>query len=475
MHVFRYCFSFRRREQMGIGDGEAGSAAAQRTKWIDGLRGIASVMVIVTHLTRAFDIDLFIPQSREDGEPRLMQLPFLRIAPQGRIGVTIFAFLTGYVCALKPLKQTRAGDPAAALSTVAKSAFRRTPRLVLPAILATFFAWTLAQFGAFKVAHRCDSEWIRVASPNVEATLRKEIYRFFVTVITTWTNGRNDYDDHQWSLLPLLRGSMTVYTVLSATVYMKPRYRILATAGLYWFFFWAKDETFGMQAVYGMFMADLTQHAPVQRFIAQHRWMEMVLTPILMIGGLYLASFPAACAEWTPWSNRLLEIARWVFPNDADIPRFYSAIGLDLVIMGIHLSTTARDVLTHRLLLFLGRNSFAVYLIHGTLLRTVLIWMLYGISGQPWTAQVPHEGDGDPPPPTYLPMRGASVIAVAFPAWVLLVYTAAHLWTTHVDSACARLSQRLEKHAFETDNGAGTLVSHTRHPALVDPSQKARQ
>ena len=75
-----------------------------------GLRGIASFLVVLTHLARAWDYDLFAPRDEEDVDARVLQWPVLRLPWQGRIGVTIFAFLTGYVCALKPTKQARAGD-----------------------------------------------------------------------------------------------------------------------------------------------------------------------------------------------------------------------------------------------------------------------------------------------------------------------------------------------------------------------------
>jgi hypothetical protein len=55
---------------------------------------------VLTHIARAFDGDLFLSTSVEGASPRLLQWPYLRILAQGRIGVTIFAFVTGFVCAL---------------------------------------------------------------------------------------------------------------------------------------------------------------------------------------------------------------------------------------------------------------------------------------------------------------------------------------------------------------------------------------
>lgn len=188
--------------------------------------------MVLTHLARAWDYDLFSPRDTEDTTPRILQWPILRIPWQGRLGVTIFAFLTGYVCALKPLKLSRAGDTAAAFTTIAKSAFRRPPRLIFPATIALLISWTVAQFGGFVVANRSDSWWCRYAAPELEDSLWKEILRLGGNFLSTWTTGYMAYDDHQWALLPLLKASMLVFMILVATMFMRFRYRVAVYVGM---------------------------------------------------------------------------------------------------------------------------------------------------------------------------------------------------------------------------------------------------
>lgn len=191
---------------------------------------------MLTHLARAWDYDLFSPRDSEDAAPRVLQWPFLRIPWQGRIGVTIFGFLTGYVCALKPLKLSRAGNTSSAFSTIARSAFRRPPRLIFPATIAMVISWVMAQCGAFTVANRSDCWWCRYAAPDLEDSFGKEVLRLFKNFLSTWTTGYMAYDDHQWALLPLLKGSMLVYILLFATMYVKFRYRMLIYIGMMLYF-----------------------------------------------------------------------------------------------------------------------------------------------------------------------------------------------------------------------------------------------
>jgi peptidoglycan/LPS O-acetylase OafA/YrhL len=193
--------------------------------------------VVVTHLCRAWDYTLWFPRDNEDAAPKLLQLPFIRLPWQGRIGVTMFAFLTGYVCAIKPLRQAKSGNTSGALTTLAKSAFRRPPRLILPSTIALLIAWFFAQIGGFNVSQRCDSGWLRSSSPHNIGNLYDEIWRFFKQFQRNWVENHNDYDDHQWALNPLLQGAFLIYITLIATIYMKAKFRIFTVFVLlcwYW-------------------------------------------------------------------------------------------------------------------------------------------------------------------------------------------------------------------------------------------------
>ncbi|KAJ5786018.1 uncharacterized protein N7503_011230 [Penicillium pulvis] len=430
------------------GDSATKGDPRKSVKWIDGLRGIASFLVVLTHLARAWDYDLFSPRDTEDATPRILQWPILRIPWQGRVGVTIFAFLTGYVCALKPIKQSRSGDKGAALTTVAKSAFRRPPRLILPATIALLISWVVAQFGGFIVANRSDCWWCRYAAPELEDSFWKEVVRLGGNFLSTWTTGYMAYDDHQWALLPLLMSSMLVYIMLVATVFMRFKYRMLVYIGMMLYFHQdaAKNtETFQLQAIYGMLLSDLSYDTTLKTWIQEHRYLRKAITFPLAILGLLIASYPGENPEWATWSNGMFKAATYIFPPDVNIGKRYTAIGVDMIILAIYLSPTTKDFLANRVLLWLGKQSFAVYLIHGTMLRVVLCWMLYGITGQPWDGP---EGATDDIRDDWLPLRSPWVVGVSIPIWIGLVYACATAWTAYVDTFCARMTAKIEKAVF---------------------------
>ncbi|TGO47928.1 hypothetical protein BCON_0258g00070 [Botryotinia convoluta] len=429
------------------------SVKTENVKWVDGLRGIASLLVVATHIARAFDPDLFLPSSGEGIRPRLLQLPILRILPQGRIGVTIFSLVTGYVCALKPIRQCRAGNQTACFNTISRSAFRRVPRLVLPTTIATTIIWFLCQFGIYKVAKRSDSWWIEATSPDITPYFGDAVKSLLYHLITTWTRGWNIYDGNQWTLLPLLKGAMLVYVFMLGTAGMKSRYRMMSSMALFVYFYVANDSAFGMQFFFGTFLSDLSQHPPHIDWLKTVTWPRYYLAPSLIVLGLIFASYPEGKPELQAWSQSLYNLSLWIFPNDPDVPRFYSGLGLELIALGIHFSPLCKDFLANKYLLWFGKNSFAVYLIHGTLLRTLLIWMLYGVSMP--EDSVDEKGET---------VRGVLHMCGRFRwysmllVWFVILYAMANAWTKWVDPWCGKVTQRWERYVFEEDGAREVVV-----------------
>lgn len=199
-----------------------------------------------------------------------------------------------------------------------------------------------------------------------------------------------------------------------------------------------------MQFFFGSFLSDLSQHPGHVNWVATHRWVSMILSPVLLFIGLWLASYPGDKPENMPWSKFLLDASHYLFPEKPDIPRSYTGLGMVFISSGIHLSNPMKNFLSNKYLLWLGKNSFAVYLIHGTLIRTVLAWLYYGIV-------VPADVINEKGETVHGPaLRLTSRLRFWFwlPPWFVLLYSISHLWTKYVDPWCARLTHRLEKYCF---------------------------
>ncbi|KAI3334571.1 acyltransferase family-domain-containing protein [Ustulina deusta] len=422
-------------------------------KWVDGLRGLASSLVVLTHIARAFDGDLFLPASSAEAAPRVLQLPFLRILVQGRIGVTIFSFVTGYVCALKPIKLYRQNNQDSAFNAVAKSALSRVPRLIIPCSLATVIIWVMAQLGMFLVGKSSDCWWCGKTAPDRMHNIFSSINHLIFNIINTWTHGANAYDGNQWTLLPLLKGSMQVYTFIVATAYLQPRYRMIASLIVYFYFYIGGDAAFGMQFFWGVFMCDVQNHPSANEFLVRRPRISRVLAIIFLTLGLYVASYPEGHPEWSTWSRWQYNVLVHIVPKGGEIPRYGSGIGLQLITLGLHFMPAIREFLSSKYLLWLGKQSFAVYLLHGPLLRSVLCWMVYGIYVPPditnESGEVLHGK---------LMFPGYTRLLISLPFWIPLNYGAAMLWTGYVDPWCANLTQRIVSYIKLPQDEKGVLL-----------------
>lgn len=133
-----------------------------------GIRGLASLCVVTSHSVRAFLPNYLCPADTVNATPHLLQLPFVRIFASGPLMISLFFILSGYVCAIKPVRLSNAGQVDEARRVIASSAFRRCLRIGIPATFLTVFVWALAQMGAFTLAPVVELEgmWLERTTPK---------------------------------------------------------------------------------------------------------------------------------------------------------------------------------------------------------------------------------------------------------------------------------------------------------------------
>ena len=77
-------------------------------------------------------------------------------------------------------------------------------------------------------------------------------------------------------------------------------------------------------------------------------------------------------------------------------------------------------------------------------MRTILVWMLFGTKLPP-DVTLP---DGKVEPGK-LPQPGSVRYWIFLPIWLVLLYSAANLWTKYVDPWCGRRTENLVNYVFE--------------------------
>ena len=154
----------------------------------------------------------------------------------------------------------------------------------------------------------------------------------------------------------------------------------------------------GINVCFGIMMADFTQCPTTKEAVKKRRYLLSLGSSCMIILGLYICSFPEDHYEWASWSDGIAQASNMAIPISGELSRYIHSVGAQIFILGLHFSDLAKKALSNRLFVWMGKRSFAVYLIHPLFIRTVLVWVMYG------TIKLPNDFDdyGKPIPPGIL-------------------------------------------------------------------------
>ena len=204
-----------------------------------GLRGIATLGVVSSHLVLCFGRSLVRPCCGHDEvTPMLFQRPVLRLISTGHSWVAVFFVLMGFVNSLKALKLAQLDQRESALSTLATASLRRPFRLILPASLATIIAWAVCQLGLMEGGRTGDAWWLYENTPPPSTSWFQAFMHLWTALWHTWTyGGANMYDQPQWTMIFLLQGSMMVFAALLVVINLNTQWRtFMLTVFVFWSF-----------------------------------------------------------------------------------------------------------------------------------------------------------------------------------------------------------------------------------------------
>jgi len=164
---------------------------------------------------------------------------------------------------------------------------------------------------------------------------------------------------------------------------------------------------------------------------------------ILLIFALFLCGYPDGHAEWAPWSRALQTFGNHITVSGTELWRLWPGIGAQLIIVVVIISPTLQWYFSRPIMLWLGRISFPIYLIHGSLLRSVLTWMVYSFGA--WvTHREMVDGQIKNEWTELVAPTNPWVYALAIPVWVAFVLGAAHIWDKTVEQWCVRITKKIE-------------------------------
>lgn len=312
---------------------------------LEGLRGIAAVVVAFYHYFLAFYVLVFlgVGASKLYGNPIMVFL-------SGTFSVAIFFVLSGFVLSVGFFQTDR-------LEIVKKLATKRYFRLMIPALASILIAFTLLSLGlsqSQQAATLAQSSWLIHGwgfIPNIFGAVTDGFYGIFV-------RGTSAYNNVLWTMTTEFLGSFIVFGFLALFGQNRNRKYLYIILGIVTFNSWL------LTFMIGMLLADLYAHGTLR----QVKRSALYVVPMLVIG-LFLAGYPLVGAQGTIYAHITAESV----PIDWNM--LYLSIGATLVVIAVLTSSQLAKIFAHRWVSWLGKYTFSLYLIHLSILYTFTSFM----------------------------------------------------------------------------------------------------
>ncbi|KAJ6160393.1 hypothetical protein N7470_003789 [Penicillium chermesinum] len=452
----------------------------ERTRWLDGLRGLAAGIVAFDHL---FMDNIWFPfvsfwTNPPEANRSLVQLPPIRILFSAHAMVTLFMVISGYAISVNLIKDPKSPNLLARISSaIVRRGFRiYLPMLVTAGIAQLFYFlnvyhWEFDEALVAELPRPLSAPWAHV----------KYLLNYMaqnINIVAFEPPG--GLNGQLWTMPLEFRGSNVVYLLITglSTWRMKLKLYVLPVIG--GFFIWYGNwDTFGF--IWGLWLAQRAVSATANSGEQSNAELEMA-----EFDGSHnsTVAFPGTLGHFGPgrrfgrirMKNKKLILSRLAkaltfvlgyyllcLGSDGILPpgyQFLSAlhpsrwkdkwhiyhwcwksIGSAMLVYAIGEFPTLQRPLTTRPVQYLGKISFALYLLHETIYQLwrnpfrnfvylILSGSQYENSGQ---------ASGADPFAFYLTwyITGAVLGVVTI--------VAAHYYTIHVDNRCVALAKRVDR------------------------------
>jgi len=318
----------------------------QRLPALEGLRGIAAVLVLLSHLQLAFFVDAAAVLPRLVGP---VAATFLAAAYDGTFPVWVFWVLSGFVLALT---FHATADRTAARGGLVDAAIRRYPRLLPPVLASTLLAWALLAAGCMsndRLAARFGpayGDWLggkyRFA-PSLAAAARSGAWDAFVAF-----DPATSYNPVLWTMEAEFLGSIALFAWLALVGKHRARWALSVAAVV------------SLHAVaWHRFNAFLLGSMLAEAHVDRRAWWSALPAGLRRAAAAATESRLAAAAV----AAAVLFLAG--LPLTRGVPQLYLAVAATALAVA---SGPAARLLATPLPTFLGTISFGLYLVHLPLL-----------------------------------------------------------------------------------------------------------
>lgn len=435
-----------------IGDAEQRRGRPD-TEYLDGLRGLASLTVLVLHFVLPFDREVL--QGYGDGlSDSIINLPVIRIIRAGGVMVRIFFVISGYVLTISCARHYHNRDWDSLLRSLSAASIKRGVRLFLPTISSTLVVMVLVRVHGFQYDIESLPAHFKPQRPIYQATFLLQVEDWLRFVSGRLTNPWNwveelfgdpsasYYGAHLWSIQTEYHCSMILFFVLMAlsrirSVRVRNSLVVLIIAYCAMSARWEVCLFLvGMaMAAHDVGVIPASSHHDDLAFVPSDHtrsWRLVSLTHFLhwvaLATGLWLASYPdlrgseafgfrtigAICAQEEVWHD----------------------LGAVLIVWAAGRLAAVRSLLCQKSVQYAGKVSYALYIVHEPMLQAYG-WEATARIRDYWAVVFLNSG--------YSPQAGilvGNISALMLVTFVCLC-AADYLWRA-LDKPCVRLIRHID-------------------------------
>ncbi|KXT11436.1 hypothetical protein AC579_7254 [Pseudocercospora musae] len=385
------------------------------TAWLDGLRGVAALLVVIQHIHPAvWWLAMCDDVSDESTAISPGTWPVLRLLfTGGSLAVQLFFVISGFVVPRRLISLIQEGRPDDFVEALNSAVIRRPCRLLIPAMLTTLLLLTFFHMTGI------DPNW-NGAATNIVSELWLWVLDC-LQLMDFYNVYASRYLLITWTIVVEWRGSMAVFVWLFAIHQLRTQWRVLLTLALVLYLVMCTISTQYAAFFAGMLSCELDlirtssekgqfrmPWCRISDYLAQRRFLHGLVMHSVLALGLIFASTPTlkpdlattehaiqVCANWPSFLYNMVPGQYWEKWPGIQYRDFCYFWGAWLTILGIKEIRWAKAIFETRIVQYLGRHSFALYLTHtlvtSTLTRVLLILTNHGFmqgedAGWPFSA-----------------------------------------------------------------------------------------
>jgi peptidoglycan/LPS O-acetylase OafA/YrhL len=385
----------------------------------DGLRGLAAFIVVLAHFRPTFCLNIneqVLNVAGITGEKsRIIVTNFLSLFYEGGLPVFIFWMMSAYVISLKLFQS----DKVKSENYLIEASTKRYFRLAIPVVVASFFCFVLMKLNMMYNITLANALGTGYADGwlNQQYHFDAGFFHFVRTsFVEVFMNGNCNYNFVLWTMAPELLGSLMCFALFAIIGTNKKRYLIYVVSIVLLTFGGFRDVTYFFYLTFfiGMLWCDVMNSKdediafrPALRKIFNSK----SLTVFLMVISFAIPIYSEAIR---PLPRNLYYL--FAFPVKAVA-----------IVLAVHQFKLMRKLMTTRVMRFMGKISFSMYLLHIPVLFSLGAYM-YLNAGIPDTVKLP------------------AIFVAVFAALISISF----LFEKYVDRTAIKLSNKVGKYFSST-------------------------